>query len=181
MSSAIIKSVLPSGWFQATEVNMVFLGSFQTVWYLVSQIFWHWSNQWDDFFQYQHLCQNLLVSLALKRNVDVSQISMGQKRACTISSLQSSTPLVPLTLPVLCHPRSRDHTFRSPAHIFYSIIDNMWLLSMSFWLPTSFSVWKLRFTKWTTSQNRSSSSDCSPLNFTISCITVSKQTLDLHW
>ena len=40
----------------------------------------------------------------------------------------------------LSRPRSHDHSFLSSMHIFYSIIDSMWLLSISLGTPTSLSI-----------------------------------------
>ena len=127
----------------------------------------HWSGQWDDPLQYQHLYHFLLESSTLKRKTDLwleldLNGAVARIRDFISTVIHFISPSKVALFP--CRSRSRDQTFRSSAHIFCSMTHNIWLLSMSFWLPTSFRVLKLRLTKWTKSQNRASSPICRALN-----------------
>ena len=144
----------------------------------------HWSGQWVEFLHSQHLWLVCFVSsppcawrwLTLRRlfelDLNGAVAHMRDFIFTDIHSMSRSKVAFPPW-----RSKSRDQTFRSSGHIFCSMIDNIWLLSISFWLPTSLRVLKLRLTKWTKSQNRASPSGCRGLNLTMSWVIVSDTNL----
>ena len=143
----------------------------------------HWSTQWLEFWQIQHLCGldgRLLLDIWL--TVDLG--------CCWLVFLSGAVALILDFISVVIHAtrfskvacwqslsRWRDHTLRSSMHILCSIMANIWLLSMSCGRPTSLSVLKLRFTKCTNSQKRASSPSRRGLNLETSWVTVSATNL----
>ena len=133
----------------------------------------HWSTQWLEFWQIQHLCGLDGLLLEMWPTVVLN--------CCWLVFLSGAVALILDFISVVIHAtrfskvacwqslsRWHDHTLRSSTHILCSIMANIWLLSMLCRRPTSLRVLKLRFTKCTNSQKRASSPSQRGLNLVTS-------------